>query len=116
LILTDQLLTSQFFQTVFQPLNRILIESDRFFAYQHDQHLVVRLTFIQYTKLFEELIEILRTENTKVRQTFFSANQELIVNINRFLPIIINRDTGKSIAVKTKNMSLIIAVVVVVFL
>lgn len=97
MILTDQLSTSQFFQTVFQSLNRILVESDRFFQYQHEQQLIIRLTFIQYTKLFEELIESLRTENTKTRQTFFSANQELIVNLNRFLPFIINRDTGKSI-------------------
>lgn len=93
LILTDQLSTSQFFQTVFQSLNRILVESDRFFQYQHEQQLIIRLTFIQYTKLFEELIESLRTENTKTRQTFFSANQELIVHLNRFLPFIINRDT-----------------------
>ncbi len=54
----------------------------------------MRRSFLEYTILLSELIESIRTENNKIRQNFFLSIQYLIVNLNRFLPLIVNRDTG----------------------
>ncbi|CAF3969085.1 unnamed protein product [Adineta steineri] len=93
IILTDQQSTEQFFRQIFQPLDTLLKEPANFFNHQQDQYLI-RHSFLEYTKLLSELIESLRTENNKLRQNLFLSVQYLIVNLNRFLPFIINRDTG----------------------
>ncbi|CAF0783628.1 unnamed protein product [Adineta steineri] len=92
IILTDQQSTEQFFRQIFQPLDTLLKEPANFFNHQQDQYLI-RHSFLEYTKLLSELIESLRTENNKLRQNLFLSVQYLIVNLNRFLPFIINRDT-----------------------
>ncbi|CAF1378603.1 unnamed protein product [Rotaria sordida] len=92
LILTEQQSAEHFFRTIFQPLNTILNETVNFFNHQQEQY-VIRRSFLEYTILLTELIESIRTENNKIRQNFFSSIQYLIINLNRFLPIIINRDT-----------------------
>ncbi|CAF3832724.1 unnamed protein product [Adineta steineri] len=93
IILTDQQSTEQFFRQIFQPLDTLLKEPANFFNRHQDQYLI-RHSFLEYTKLLSELIESLRTENNKLRQNLFLSVQYLIVNLNRFLPFIINRDTG----------------------
>mgnify|MGYP000344942886 CR=1 FL=1 len=44
--------------------------------------------------LLSELIESIRNENNKIRQNLFLSIEYLIINLNHFLPIIVNRDTG----------------------
>ena len=82
-----------FFRTIFQPLNTILSEPTNFFNQQAEPGLL-RRTFLEYTILLTEVIESIRTENSKIRQHLFSSIQYLIINLNRFLSVIINRDTG----------------------
>jgi hypothetical protein len=93
LILIEQQSAEQFFHTVFQPLNAILNEPTKFINHQQE-HYLMRRSFLEYTILLSELIESIRTENNKIRQNFFLSIQYLIVNLNRFLPLIVNRDTG----------------------
>ena len=52
-------------------------------------------SFLDYTLLLTELIESVRMENNKTRQHFFQSIQNIIINSNRFLPYIINRDPGR---------------------
>ncbi|CAF2571220.1 unnamed protein product [Rotaria sp. Silwood2] len=92
IILTEQQSAEHCFRTIFQPLNTILNETVNFFNHQQDQCLI-RRSFLEYTILLTELIESIRTENNKMRQNLFSSIQYLIINLNRFLPIIVNRDT-----------------------
>lgn len=89
-ILLEQHSSEHFFQTIFQPLNAILNEPTNFFNQPH-----LRPTFLHYTQFLTELIESIRPENKKSRQNLFSAIQYLIINLNRFLPFIVNRDAGK---------------------
>ncbi len=77
-------------------MNAILNDPTNFFNHQQEQYLI-RRSFIEYTLLLSELIESIRTENTKIRQHLFSAIQYLIINLNRFLPFIVNRDTGENL-------------------
>ncbi|CAF1422636.1 unnamed protein product [Adineta ricciae] len=83
IILTDQQSAEQFFHSIFQPLDAILKEPTS----QLMQH-----SFLNYMLLLTELIESVRMENNKTRQHFFQSIQSLIINSNRFLPYIINRD------------------------
>lgn len=93
LVLIEQQSSEQFFHTIFQPLNRILSEPTKFFNQQ--EHYITRRSFVEYTILLSELIQSIRTDNNKIRQNLFLAIQYLIINLNHFLPLIINRDTGK---------------------
>lgn len=94
MILIDQASSEQFFYTIFAPLNMILAEPTKFFNQQSEQYHLIRRSFIEYTSLLSELIESIRTENNKIRQNLFASIQYLIINLNRFLPLIINRDPG----------------------
>ena len=73
----------------------ILNEPTSFFNQQQEQQYLIRQSFIEYTSLLSELIESIRTENNKTRQHLFAAIQYLVINLNRFLPFIVNRDTGE---------------------
>ncbi len=91
----EQQSAEHFFHTIFQPLNTILNEPSNFFRSNNQQeHYLIRRSFVEYTLLLSELIESIRTENNKIRQNFFTSIQYLIINLNRFLPFIVNRDTG----------------------
>ncbi|CAF3451307.1 unnamed protein product [Rotaria socialis] len=92
LILTEQQSAEHFLRTIFQPLNIILSEPTTFFNQQQEPG-SLRRTFLEYTILLTEVIESIRTENNKIRQHLFSSIQHLIINLNRFLSVIINRDT-----------------------
>ncbi|CAF3839066.1 unnamed protein product [Rotaria magnacalcarata] len=92
LILAEQQSAEHFLGTIFQPLNTILSEPTTFFNQQQEPG-SMRRTFLEYTILLTEVIESIRTENNKIRQHLFSSIQHLIINLNRFLSVIINRDT-----------------------
>ncbi|UJR28072.1 hypothetical protein I4U23_009328 [Adineta vaga] len=92
IVLSDQQSAEHFFQPIFQPLDTILKDPTNFFNHQQTSQLLHH-SFLDYTILLTELIESVQTENNKIRQHLFRSIQYLIINSNRFLPYIINRDT-----------------------
>ena len=109
-ILSHGTLAEQFFRTVFQPLNTMLHDPTNFFNRYQERHErdLVRRSFLDYTTLLTELIESIRMENNKIRQNLFTSIQPLILQLNQFLPIIINRDPGKISSRRKKKQTLFV--------
>ena len=93
-ILSHGTLAEEFYRTVFQPLSSIVHDPTNFFN-NHQGNELIRRSFLDYTSLLTELIELMRMENNKIRQNLFVSIQPLILQLNQFLPLIINRDPGR---------------------
>lgn len=92
-ILPESLALDQFLGIIFQPFQQILMNKSKYSTSQNEFQ-SIRRPLMDYLDLLTDLIGSVRTENNKTRQNLFSPIQPLIVELNSFLPLIVNRDPG----------------------
>ena len=107
LVLVESQSAEQFFPAIFRPLQTIVQQPVSLLNSDPGQQ-NVRSTFLNYTKLLAELIESIRSENHKTRQTLFLSIQALIIELNGLLPAIINRDAGEKNRLRERRLNVLV--------
>ena len=90
-----------YFHSVFSMFHASLTNPTIFFYDNHEQIVISDHVFINYVILLSELVELTRMENETIRQNFSISIEYLVVDLLRFLSLVINHKTGLSIILKT---------------